>query len=710
MKGMRELGKKGTAMFVALGFILSVLAVFSPTGAAAGRAGNFTVNITYKNETEDPITTNHAPLGSVVTVVANVSTSVDATEFELALLINSEVYQTNYTGSLIVGEFIEHSWDWNTMAFGYGPYTINVVAINGTDDTSKTVTDSQTFTIDAVDFNVQSVTVTPTSGLVGITDFSIAAEIQNSGTIAGTANVSFKLDNSQLLGYKEVQVGATATATATLVTNLSGLTITDGNHTVTAVEAGGSSAVSDNFTLTNPTPDVMITGVEASPNPVTIEKGMTLNVTVTAHLKNNGTLGKSGFEVKFYETDATTPKEVVTVPGPLDPGATMDLAWNWTITDSVTLGEHTIYVGVDPESAEPYWMYVVVTVNGLAAVAVSNLTATPASAFENDNVTLTAKLANNGTADGINVTVQFFDGETLINTTIVALVPHGTETIVPSVTANIGNLSGDANKTYKVKVGSSEMTVTVAARDRVPKIEVLAFSVGDGRIGDTVTFSATVKNNGTGDAVNIAVDFYDGGAKVGSSAAFNLTVLSSRDVTASIKLSGTPDANHTFSARVATYGVLDRNVTKMVNHTLSPASFVIISMTVKPTKLEGQPKDSTQNYKITIVVRNSGESRGQVNLTLTEGKNVITVIPIVIALDGGAEYNTSANPIIWKVKGDGEHKCLATLSAGPLGSPSTKEVKVTLRYTPGFEVLAMVGAIILALALVRRGKNRGGSS
>jgi hypothetical protein len=40
-----------------------------------------------------------------------------------------------------------------------------------------------------------------------------------------------------------------------------------------------------------------------------------------------------------------------------------------------------------------------------------------------------------------------------------------------------------------------------------------------------------------------------------------------------------------------------------------------------------------------------------------------------------------------------------------VGTPSTKEVKVKLAYTPGFEVLVLVGAMIAALVLVRRRKN-----
>jgi hypothetical protein len=694
---MKESGKKGMTLFVTLGFILSVLAVFAPVGGTAGRVGNFTVTVAYANETGSPITDYKAALGAAVTITGNATTSVeDATLFTMALYINSEVFGTNYSAPLIMGEYAENAWTWTPTA--YASYTIFVVAINGTDETNQTPSTSDTFTIEAVDFSMGSVTATPSAGLIGIDDISIAAEVLNAGNIAGTANVSFKLDNSQLLGYKEVNVGAEASATATLVTNFEGLTISDGNHTVTAA-VGGSSNVSDNITLTNPVADIIITGVDASPNPVTIEKGMTLNVTITAHIKNNGTKADTGFPVKFYENDMTTPKETVTVADTVNPGDSMDVKMNWTITDTVTLGDHSVYVGVGSESAEPYWMFVNVTVNGLANVTISNFTVTPASPFENDTVTLSVKLFNNGTADALNLTVQYFDGTALVNSSINITAPKGVETVVPIATANIGTLTADTNKTYKAKIGTSEMTVTVLARDKVPKIEVVTFTVGEGRIGDNATFTATVKNNGTGEAINITVDFYDGTSKVGSSAPFNLTVGSSVDKTATIKLSGTADANHTFYARIASVGVTEKSVTKPVNHTLSEPSIYIVSMLVKPTKLEGQAKDSTKDYKITIVLKNSGEKAGSVVLNITEGKKLITAA--TVNLGANETYN---NTFTWKVKGDGDHKAVAVIT-GNAGTPSTKDVKATLHYTPGFELLALVGAIIVALVLVRRRKN-----
>jgi hypothetical protein len=391
----------------------------------------------------------------------------------------------------------------------------------------------------------------------------------------------------------------------------------------------------------------------------------------------------------------------VTVTDAIAAQATLDVSYTWTVTDAITLGNHTLGIGVDSQAVPDYWAEENITVVGVANVSITSLTVSAASEFEGVNVTFTAKLFNNGTLDSDLLMVEFFDGTTMIGNKTNVTVAKGL-TVDVTFQWLLPQVELDTNKTIKAKVAGMESPVNLTIKNKVPKIEVLTFTVGDGRIGDNATFAATVKNNGTGDAVNITVDFYDGATKVGSSAAFNLSVGSTKDVTATIKLAGTPDANHTFYAKIVSVGATEKNATKMVSHTLTAASLYIVSMTVKPTKLEGKAKDSTQTYKITIVVKNSGETRGQVNLSMMEGKKLITSTPVVIQLDGLATFNQTYE---WKVKGDGEHKCVATLSAGAVGTPSTKEVKVKLAYTPGFEVLVLVGAMIAALVLVRRRKN-----
>lgn len=692
---MNDPGKKGMTLFVKLALILSVLAVFPPVGATAGKAGNFAVTVNLTNDTGAPML--RADVGDTVNINANVSIvdgGVNVTRLILKATVNNVAIPSDTSAApLVIGAFALNTWHW--IPVSYGIFTINITAINGTDTAIQTVQTS-TFRIAATDFEIGPVTVTPDSGLTNITDFSIVAMVSNYGDFALTLTVNFKLDNNQLLGYQDLGTGGMESKMATLVTNFGGLNISNGVHTVTVSLSGQRtpSKVSNNITLTNPAPDVIITGVDASANPVTIQNGMTHNVTITAHLKNNGSQAASNFTVKFYETDTTTPKGTVVVTETIHPGGSTNLSWNWTITDTLTLGVHTIYVGVGPENGDRYWASIKEKVNDLSNVTISEITATPSSVFEGGNVTLAVKLVNNGTDNATGLTVEFFEGNTAIGARTDIIVLPGGEAIVPSLVVDVGALTADKIMAYRAKLGTSEMTVTVTARDLGPKIDIVSFSVQDSWIDDTVTFSATVKNNGFGAAANMTVDFYEGSAKIGNSTAFNLTTGSFMDVSVSIKLTGNAGSYHTFHARTALGG--EMNITKTI------ANISIVSLKVTPTSKQKQPKDSTQDFKITIVLQNSGELKGGCILNLTDGKKLITDMPLPVELRGGA--NTTAT-FIWKVKGEGDHTCVATLSSVDGGSPSTASVKATLHYAPGFEVLALIGAMLVALVLLRRRKD-----
>ena len=127
----------------------------------------------------------------------------------------------------------------------------------------------------------------------------------------------------------------------------------------------------------------------------------------------------------------------------------------------------------------------------------------------------------------------------------------------------------------------------------------------------------------------------------------------------------------------------------------------IVSFSVKPTKKDGQPADSTQSYTLSVVLLNSGElASTNCTLTITEGsKNIATES---ISLGANA---TVTKTYTWKVKGSGGHTATATLSGAEAGTPATMTTKCTLEYTPGFEVLFLVAAIFVAALLVRRRKN-----
>jgi hypothetical protein len=322
-------------------------------------------------------------------------------------------------------------------------------------------------------------------------------------------------------------------------------------------------------------------------------------------------------------------------------------------------------------------------------------TLSAATGLEGENITMTAKLANDANMDATGVDVAFVLGTATIGTKTNLTIAKGA-TLDVTFTYTLPNVTATKTELACAKIGTLSSTATnLTIVKKVAVYEVTAFTLPTDtwRVGDKVTLQATVKNNGTGDGTGVVVDFYDGITKMNSSAPFNLTKGSSNTVSVMVTLAGV-EANHTFFAKV---GTIEMNKTKSVLHTLTVASITIGNFTCAPKTKDKQPKDSTQTYTLTIVLKNSGELAGVVKLTIKEGTKLISEQNVTV--EPGAVGKTVT--VSWKVKGDAVHTATATITGAGTG---TATAKATLHYTPGFEVLFLVAAIIVAAVLVRRRK------
>jgi hypothetical protein len=592
MKGelnMKQKGMKGMSLLVMLGFVLSVLTVFAPVGAADGRAGSFVLNVSFSDDMGG--TTNNTHAMTMVNITANVSLDAgqeNVTDLQVSAYANDEmVGATQSLGDLAQGQFEDYTWQW--MPLEYGDYTIKVTAQNGTDVANMTEK-IVFFRSLASNITIDSVTLTAQSALIGVDEVTITAALVNHGNAPGQANVTFGVGEVPL-GFVLQDVPAGGNANAVLMTKFDGLNLTDGSYAVGA------------------------------------------------------------------------------------------LVFDWQIsimmaTENVTL------------------------TNPAAKLSVDSLLASAASALEGTNVTLTARLNNSGTADAMNLTVDFLDGATAVHSETNVSVDMGQVKDITYIWV-LPDVSADTTKTITAKLGTSSAWVNVTIIAKMAVILITDFTVPDGmRIGDVKNLTATVKNNGTGDATGVVVEFYDGTTKLVSSPAFNLTAGSSTQVSLAVTLAGTADAIHTFFVKATG---AEKNTTKLVAHKQTPASVGITSFTVAPTKKDKQPQDSTQSFTLTVVLKNSGELKSNnCTLTIKEGTKAILLVPEGIALDGNG---TVTKTYTWKVKGSGGHTATATLTGADAAASATKTTKATLEYTPGFEVLFLVAAIIVAAILVRRRKN-----
>jgi hypothetical protein len=595
---------KMVTLLVALGFVLSALAVLAPVGATGGRAENFVVNVTFTNADDSNDNSSDWMEGNVVNITANVSIAAsmdNVTDLTVELAVNGNIVGAPLSlGALNAGEFKEHTWNW--VPPGYGDYTIMVTAVNGTDNANQTVKTLYYSSFDS-DISITGVTAAPAAALIGVDQVTITATLSNKGNMGEAANVSFKLDETMDLGFAlQSVVPAGGTADAVLVTTFTGLLIADGNHTVTAMmtDLSDSMAVSGNITLTNPA----------------------------------------------------------------------------------------------------------------ANITIGNLAVAPASGYEGDVVTFTVTLTNSGTADAKNITVDFSKYVIIVYMSIGELpnvtVAKGTTMNVtwaytlPAIT--------DATETQSIRAGYGEgfflttyKMVNITINKKLPKLEIVSFTMPTGkRVYDDVNAVVKVKNNGTANATGIVVKIMEGAwTYTNMTDPFNLTIGETKEITLGISLDSDGDINHTYTA-VATVGGVEskKDTSVLVGHQIW-ASIGITGLKISPAKKDNQPKDSSQSYTATVTLKNTGEKAGSVLLSVLDGLKIVG--NQTVSVDAGA---TKEVKVTFKVKGAGTHKIMAVAGLpNPDPGNMTKTANCELQYQPGFEVVVLISAILVALVVVRRRKN-----
>src|SRR5512137_2791605 len=124
------LQKRFRSLLVTLGFVLSVLAVFAPAGAASGRAENFVVTVTFTNPDGSHDNSSALTGSQPVNITANVSIAggmENVTDLKLSLAVDDAAQGTAQSiGALDAGGYVEYTWQWQPSAVG--DYKITVTA------------------------------------------------------------------------------------------------------------------------------------------------------------------------------------------------------------------------------------------------------------------------------------------------------------------------------------------------------------------------------------------------------------------------------------------------------------------------------------------------------------------------------------------------------------------------------------------------------
>lgn len=454
------------------------------------------------------------------------------------------------------------------------------------------------------DLIVTGISWSPASPVTG-NAVTFSATIKNQGsaaTPAGVINgVSFSVDGTQVnwsdTNTNSLAAGASVTLTANNGTGGSSTwTATSGTHTILAnVDDVNRIAESNetNNTLSAPLtvgagqPDLIVTAVSWSPtSPITGNA-----VTFSATIKNQGTAATPNGVIHGVEfkVDGVQVNWSDTSTASLAAGATRTLTANNGPTGSstwtATSGTHTVLATVDDvnriaESNENNnTLSAPLTVgSGQPDLIVTAVSWSPASPLTGNAVTFSATIKNQGTTAtpaGVVHRVGFSVDGTLVNwsnTSTTSLAAGATRTLTansgPSgsstwtatngthtILANVDDTSLIAESNETNNTLSSSMTVGTGQPDLI--VTAITWSPAAPVRGQAVTFSATIKNQGTAATpagVIHGVGFSVDGTEVTWSDLFTSSLAPGASVT--VTANSGPTGSSTWTATSGTHTIL----------------------------------------------------------------------------------------------------------------------------------------------------------
>ncbi len=546
---------------------------WSPANPAAGNAVTFSATI--KNQG-----TGATPEG----VIHGVAFQIDGA--------GTTLWSDNYTSSIPAGSSVTVTVNGGTAGSTWtatsGTHSIlawvdDINRIpNESNENNNQYTKSLTVgTASQPDLIVTDITYTPASPSAG-NAVTFSAIVKNQGTTAGAAGVvAFKVGG--------VQVAASANSTASIAAG-STLTIaaadtwtaTSGTHTLEAIVDNSNTTVESNEANNSysegltigggggGTPDLIVTDITTSPTaPLTGNA-----VTFSAVVKNQGTGATPGtiIGVSFFVNDTQVSWSDNTTSS-LAAGASVTVTANGGPSGSSTwtavTGNHNVTAWVDDvnrmteldENNNKYSESLAVTTSPMPDFVVSSLTCSSTSVENGSTATFTAVVKNQGTAAGAPGIVAFMVDGTQVSATsndTTALAVGSTKTVTGTWTATgVGSHTvtatvDNANTTTEGNESNNTTSISLSVTPK-PGVDLvvtdITWSPSYVTVGNAVSFSAVVKNQGTTAGTAGIVVFKVDGTQV--AATTNSTTQIAAGSTLSLNASGTWSATagaHTISA------------------------------------------------------------------------------------------------------------------------------------------------------------------
>jgi len=354
-----------------------------------------------------------------------------------------------------------------------------------------------------------------TLGLVGspsvgdIVAFNVFIKNQGTGR-SGYTYVHFYRDKYSLdsARFNPIDPGATANYTFTW-------RVRAGPHVIKAIVDKDDWVVESDETNNERTVvfsilpiDLTIASITASPENPSIGDQVTFDVSI----KNQGSGEVSGPRVYFYIDGAYESYQDV---AEIKAGATATK----TFTLVARARTHTAKAIVDRddqiiESDETNNEKTIIVSTILPDLVIKQITSSLVSPSTGDRVVFTVTIENHGTGKSDSFRVAYYiENNLLTSDNIDRMEPGSTVNKTFTWTASAGSHNIKAFADYEHKIAESNetnnekiLTISTIAPDLM--IEKITSSPASPAIGETVTFSVAIKNQGSGKAINSRIDFY----------------------------------------------------------------------------------------------------------------------------------------------------------------------------------------------------------
>ncbi len=439
--------------------------------------------------------------------------------FHSAFYIDDTLLTTRSTGPLEPGADETESFSWEAVA---GSHSIRAVTDADSEVTESDETNNQAtfyFSVRAPDLTVEAITWTPESPSLG-DSIAFNITVKNRGNErANSSRLYFYIDGASR-GYTEVprlDAGATSNQTFNWIAQA-------GSHELKAfidepdlVTEGDETNNEKTAVFITLAPDLIIEAITWSPaSPSESE-----NVTFKVNIKNQGA-GTADYSTLDYYIDDTL---IDSVPvDPIEAGATDNQTFNWVVKS----GAHEIkaiadslerVVEEDEENNEKTVLFAPL----IPDLVIGAITWSPDSPSIGETVTFSVPVRNQGTGRaGISRVYFYVDGS-----------PQGYQQIssIEGNSVSIQEFTWKAEAgTHTIKAIADEGEQVVESNEDNNEQSVIFSSVSfadlvikeitwlpaSPALGDTVSFTVTIKNQGTGRAGLSRVEYYIDGTAVSS--------------------------------------------------------------------------------------------------------------------------------------------------------------------------------------------------